>query len=317
MKLPFMKKKTEEGLNPDKEYHKSGYSLKQAQSGERGRKVLARIMLYGSTFVVFVAGAGGYYYLNFIRASLNETISNNPPSPVKAINIGREGGREAFRDESFAETAPNGTERVPEPSASHTSVQSTESGKSPGVVVEPVKVKPGATSLSGTPPSHSRMPQPRVAEKDDRGPKLSLQPSPDVAETLLDQLVLRDDNPFRDKFLKRYNDSHTPRRPQKENRLPANTGQLSRSSKTGRGEKTSTDPATSELNILPAITGGKLDLPGGFKVFGVIRTQDTSIALTNRGELKVGSLVDGDSVTEITMNEVYLKSGRIFKVSAQ
>jgi len=71
-----------------------------------------------------------------------------------------------------------------------------------------------------------------------------------------------------------------------------------------------------ELAVLPSILGGT-DRPGDLKVVGVIQTQNTSIALTNKGELKVGSVVDGDSVAGITMNEVHLKSGRTLKVTAQ
>jgi hypothetical protein len=130
----------------------------------------------------------------------------------------------------------------------------------------------------------------------------------DQPETLLSQLVLRDDNPFREKFLKRFQDAKEPKASLRGSTRSARSGQVSRSSRSGL--------TGGELSILPDIADGG-DRPGELRVVGVIQTREASIALTNRGELKVGSLVDGDAVTSITINEVRLKSGRILKVTAQ
>jgi hypothetical protein len=127
-------------------------------------------------------------------------------------------------------------------------------------------------------------------------------------ETLLSQLVLRDDNPFREKFLKRFRDAQAPKTSLKEKGHSAKSGRVSRSSRSGL--------AGGELPLLPDIADGG-DRPEGLRVVGVIQTREASIALTNRGELKVGSLVDGDAVAAITINEVRLKSGKTLKVTAQ
>jgi len=102
----------------------------------------------------------------------------------------------------------------------------------------------------------------------------------------------------------------------KNNGRSVKSGQPSRFSQSARAGKAASGLTGGELAILPDIAGGG-DRPGELKVMGVIQTQETAIALTNKGELKVGSMVDGDAVTGITMNEVRLKSGRVLKVTAQ
>jgi hypothetical protein len=132
--------------------------------------------------------------------------------------------------------------------------------------------------------------------------------APAQPETLLSQLVLRDDNPFREKFLKRFQDAKASKSSLKEKGRSARSGRVPRSSRSSL--------AGGELPILPDIADGGERL-GELRVMGVIQTSEASIALTNRGELKVGSPVDGDAVTSITINEVRLKSGRTLKVAAQ
>lgn len=306
MRLPFVKKKGRDNESGD-EYLMEEYPVLQDKAEEKGGGILLRIALYSGLFIVFAAGIGGYFYLDSTRWSLNKRISGNPPDLVKGIDLGKEERVPSSEDTQFIEGRPgdaaqsaplppsNGPVPQAAPVGDHVANAASAQNK-PAPLERPVSVKavsqpPGvkAGRTSGTaPPS----------------PVAPVQP-----ETLLNQLVLRDDNPFRDKFLKRFEDSQAPKTRRK-------NVSSSRSPRSGKAGKLTSGLTGNELEILPSISGGT-DRPGELKVVGVIQTQNTSIALTNKGELKVGSVVDGDSVTGITMNEVHLRSGRTLKVTAQ
>jgi hypothetical protein len=307
MRLPFVKKKGRDNESGD-EYRPEEYAVLQNQAGEKGGGILLRIALYSGVFIVFAAGIGGYFYLSSARWSLNKRISGNPPDLVKGIDLGKGESVPSSRDTQFIEgqpgkaaqsvqsLSPNG----PAPQASSVGDRFTNAA--------PMQNKPEAPER----PVPVKAVSPPTGEKTGRtavGTSTVPSDPPVQPETLLNQLVLRDDNPFRDKFLKRFEDSQGPKTRRK------NAGS-SLSPRSGNAGKLTSGLTGNELAILPSISGGA-DRPGDLKVVGVIQTQNTSIALTNKGELKVGSAVDGDLVTGITMNEVHLKSGRTLKVTAQ
>jgi len=306
MRLPFMKMKGSDNESGD-EYRAEEYPVPQDEADKKGGGILLRIALYSGLFVVFAAGIGGYFYLDSARWSLNERISGNPPDLVKGIDLGKGEGAPSSPDRQFIEGQPGDA------------AQSTQLPPSNGPVPQAAPVGDHVTSGAPvqnkpTPPEGSvpvKEVSPPPGEKTGRTPGTKTAPlaAPVQPETLLNQLVLRDDNPFRDKFLKRFEDSQTSGSRRK-------STLSSHSPRSGKAGKLTSGLAGDELAILPSISGGT-DRSGELKVVGVIQTRNTSIALTSKGELKVGSVVDGDSVTGITMNEVYLKSGRTLKVTAQ
>lgn len=301
MRLPFMKKEDRDDDFGD-EYAGNDHPV-EGESSNRGGSILFRVALYTGVFLVLVTAVGGYYYLNYVRGSLNRRISGNPSGPVRVIDIGGGENVPSSREAPFIEGRAGETLRTPHPSSPDARVSD----------VSPEKTGAGAQVASETPsvrevsPPPGTIPSPvEKAGRDGMASKPSA--SPDQPGTLLSQLVLRDDNPFREKFLKRFQDARTPKTSLKEKGRSARSGQVPRSSRSGL--------TGGELPILPDISDGG-DRPGNLRVVGVIQTREASIALTNRGELRVGSLVDGDAVTAITINEVRLKSGRTLKVTAQ
>lgn len=316
MRLPFVKKKSGDDLHLDNEHHVGDYSPAQVQDGEKGSNIFVRIALYGGVLIVFAIAAGGYYYLNFTRMSLNKSVSNDPPAVMKAINLGGGQDNASSREAQFIQVPSNEAKQLREPSTSNAPVSSPSSAPGDSDAALPVPVKPDAKTFEKDVPPKTLSPLSGERTARNAG-KVSSSASPDEPGSFLSQLVLREDNPFRERFIKRFQDSRTSGKLQKDGRLAVDPGKSSLYSRTGKRERVVQGPAEGELGILPAIAGGKHDLPGGLKVFGVIRTQEDSTALTSRGELKVGSVVDGDAVTGIVMSEVRFKSGRTFKVSAQ
>jgi len=301
VRLPFLKKEDRDDDLGD-EHAGNDYPV-EGESSKKGGSVLFRVALFTGVFLVLVTALGGYYYLNYIRGSLNRRISGDPSGLVRAIDVGGGKNVPASREAPFIEGQAGEILRTPHPSSPDSRVSD----------VSPEKTGAGTQVASETPSVREASPPPRTipssvekAGPDGMASKASA--SPDQPETLLCQLVLRDDNPFREKFLKRFQDTRTPKTSLKERGSLARTGQISRSSRSGL--------AGGELPILPDIAYGG-DRPGDLRVVGVIQTREVSIALTNRGELKVGSPVDGDAVTAISINEVRLKSGKTFKVTAQ
>ncbi|MBP7530064.1 MAG: hypothetical protein KA801_19240 [Syntrophorhabdaceae bacterium] len=306
MRLPFVKKKGRDSESGD-EYRAEEYPVLENKAAQKGGRILARIALCIGVFIVFVAAIGGYFYIDSTRWSLNKRISANPPALVKGIDLGKGEGATSSRDTQFIEVQPGDAAQSAQLPPSNRPVPQAAPVGDHVTNGAPVQNKP-------TPPERSvpvEEVSPPPGEKTGRtsGAATAAQAAPVQPETLLNQLVLRDDNPFRDKFLKRFENSQAPKTRRK------NSGS-SRSPRSGNAGKLTSDLTGNELAILPSILGGS-DLPADLKVVGVIQTQNTSIALTNKGELKVGSVVDGDSVTGITMNEVHLKSGRTLKVTAQ
>lgn len=300
MRLPFMKKEARDNDFGD-EHAGNDYPV-EGESPKKGGSLL-RVALYAGVFLVLVTAVGSYYYLNYIRGSLNRRISGDPSGLVRAIDIGGGKNVPVLREVPFIEGQTGETLRTPHPSSPHERV----GGVSPEKTGAGAQVASETTSVRETPPPPRAIPSPvEKAGRDGVASKPSA--SPDQPETLLSHLVLRDDNPFREKFLKRFQDAQTPKTSMKERGRSARPGRALRSSRS--------DLTGGELPILPDITDGG-DRPGELRVVGVIQTREASIALTNRGELKVGSLVDGDAVTAITINEVRLRSGRTLKVAAQ
>ncbi len=304
MKLPFMKTRN---LNNDygDEYSEEDYPAVQEKASEKRGSILSRIALYSGVFLVLLTAVGGFYYVDYTGRSLNKRISGNPSGLVNAINLGGEENVSISREEPFIEGSSKRTRQEPR------TLPSNELTRQASLV----GVSGGIQGTSEAPPLREASSSPRmVPEKTVRDGAASKPPdSPDQPETLLSNLALRDDNPFRDKFLKRFQESQVSKMSLKDRRRSAGSGQVSRP----RGAVRSVSKlADGELAILPDIAGGG-DSSGDLKVVGVIQTQETSLALTNKGELRVGSMVDGDVVMGITMNEVRLKSGRILKVTAQ
>ncbi len=296
MRFCFMKKKIGDDLSGHEQYRTEEYPGLDAESKGRDKNSIVRIALYGGLFVVFVVAVGGYYYLYLARVSLNKNISKQSPAIMKAINLGGEFADPVSKEAQFVQAASGQTKHFPEPSASGPLSPSVASVRVQSANTNSIQDKPERSSAA-------RETAPSVP--------------PGEPPAFLGQLVLREDNPFRGKFLKKFQDSQTSGRSQRQAARSAKSGQPSLFSLTARRDKVEKGLNGDELSILPVIAGSRHDLPGGFKVYGVIHTQDTSIALTNRGELKVGSVVDGDPITWITMNEVRFKSGRTLKVSAQ
>jgi|GEM_PF-7115240 len=302
MRLPFMRKEDRDSNFGD-EHAGEDYPVVDAEGSGKGGSILFRVTLYIGVFLALVIAVGGYYYLNYIRGTLNRRISGNPSGLVRAIDI--EGGKDASapRETTFIEG--QACETAQPPGASSPDERARE--LSPANTGAGAQDPPGKPSVKKTPAPPGTIPSP--PEKVGRTGAVSTPSvSPDQSETLLGHLVLRDDNPFREKFLKRFQDARGPKLSPKERGSSARSGRMSRPQRSGL--------TGGELPILPDITDGG-DRPGDLKVVGVIQTREASIALTNRGELKVGSLVDGDAVTSITINEVHLKSGRTLKVTAQ
>ncbi len=302
MRLPFMKREDRDNNSGD-EYAGDDYPALEGEGSKKGGSIVPRVALYFGVFLVLVIAVGGYYYLNYTRGSLNRRISGSPSGLVRAIDIG--GGKNAStsREAPFIEGQARETVQTPGPSSSDERVREalpSKTGAGDQVASETPSMREASPS-PGTIPSH--------VEKAGRDGVVS-KPSapPDQPEMLPSHLVLRDDNPFREKFLKRFQDANAPKISLKEGRRSPRSGQIRRSSQSGL--------TGGEPSILPDVTDGS-DHPGNLRVVGIIQTREASIALTNRGELRVGSLVDGDAVTAITINEVCLKSGRTIKVTAQ
>ena len=309
MRLPFVKTKNGDNDYGD-ECSGEDHPAIETKSSEKGGNILLKIALCSGVFFVLLAAVGGYYYLNYTRGSLNKRISSNPSGLVKAIDLGGGENASTSREEPFIEGPSNkaGPGSLTKPS-NEPARQASLAGASPGAQVTSKAPLRKVSVPSGMVPP--------PAEKTSRDGMASKPPvSSDQPETLLSNLVLRDDNPFRDKFLKRFQESQAPKMSLKDKRRSARSGEVSRSSRSGVAGKGGSGLAGGELAILPDIAGGG-DRPGDLKVVGVIQTKDAAIALTNKGELKVGSVVDGDAVTVITMNEVRLKSGKALKVTAQ
>lgn len=305
MRLPFVKKKGKDNESGD-EYRVEEYTVLQNKAAEKGGGILARIALCIGVFIVFAATIGGYFYLDSTRWSLNKRISANPPALVKGIDLAKGESVLSSRDTQFIEGQPGDAQSAQLPPSNGPAPQAAPVGDHV-TNAAPVQNKPASPERSF--PVKGVSPPP--GEKTGRTSRTAteLPAAPVQPETLLSQLVLRDDNPFRDKFLKRFENSQAPKTRRK-------NAASSRSPRSGSAGKLISGLTGNELAILPSILGGT-DRPADLKVVGVIQTQNTSIALTNKGELKVGSIVDGDSVTGITMNEVHLKSGRTLKLTAQ
>ncbi len=306
MRLPFVKKKGRDNESGD-EYRAEEYPVLQNKAAEKGGGILARIALCSGVSIVFAAAIGGYFYLDSTRWSLNKRISADPPALVKGIDLGKGEDVPSSQDTQFIEGQPGDAAQSAKLPLSNGPVPQAAPVGDHVTNAAPVQNKPAPPERSVpvkavSPPSGEKTG--RTSGTATAPPAVPVQP-----ETLLNQLVLRDDNPFRDKFLRRFEDSQVPKTCRK-------NAASSRSPRSGAAGKLTSGLTGNELSILPSILGGT-DRPGDLKVVGVIQTQNTSIALTNKGELKVGSVVDGDSVTGITMNEVRLKSGRTLKVTTQ
>ncbi len=306
MRLPFVKKKGGDDESGD-ECRAEEYPVLQNKAAEKGGGILTWIGLCIGVFIVFAAAIGGYFYLDSTRWSLNKRISANPPALVKGIDLGKGGGAPSSPDTQFIDGQPG--------DAAQSAQLPPSNGRVPQAAPVVDHVTNGAPAQNKPVPAERSVPvkavSPPPGEKAVRtlGTATAPRAAPVQPETLLNQLVLRDDNPFRDKFLKRFEASRAPKTRRK-------NAASSRSPRSGNAGKLTSGLTGNELAVLPSILGGT-DRPGDLKVVGVIQTQNTSIALTNKGELKVGSVVDGDSVAGITMNEVHLKSGRTLKVTAQ
>lgn len=296
-------KKEDRDSNSGDDHAGDDYPAVGYEGSKKGGSILSRVALYTGVFLVLVTAVGGYYYLNYTRASLNRRISGNPSGLVRAIDVGAGKNTPTSGEVPFIEGRAGETAQTPRPLYPDEPVREV----SPAGRGTRAQVASGTPSVREAPTPPGTIPSP--AEKGGRdGVPSKPSASPDQPDTLLDQLVLRDDNPFREKFLKRFQESKAPKTPLKEKKLSARSGRLSGSSRSGL--------TSGKSPILPDIADGG-DHLGDLRVMGVIQTRETSIALTNRGELKVGSTVDGDAVTAITMNEVRLKSGRTLKVAAQ
>lgn len=314
MRFTFLKRKARDYPCYEDGYHNKEYSFEQTGNNKKNKKVFARVALYGGVFVVFVVAAGGYYYLNFTRISLDERVPNGPPVFVKAIDLGKEQNDPPSLGVELAQGPPGKAGQLRIPPTSNVpampppfTLNSKDAVLSVGTESEE---KTGSLEILPS-KTNSTSARNKGGNNVDKSPMVV---SSNEADTLLDQLVLRDDNPFRDKFLRRFLDSHASVTPQKSNGGSVDERRPYRSSTTERKVRGFTEEG---LDILPVTIGEKRDAPGGFKVFGVIRTQKDSIALTNKGELKIGSIVDDDTIVRIDINEVSFKSGKTFKVSAQ
>lgn len=300
MRLPFIKKGYRDNDFAD-ECAGDDYPAVEGEGSGKSWSILLKVALYVGVFLVLVIAVGGYYYLAHTRASLNRRISGNPSGRVSAIDIGAGKNAPASREGAFIEGQADETMRTPRPSSPDERAGEVSPAKT-GVVAQVVSGTPSVRASAG------RGTIPAPVEKDDSDGVPSKPSALDQSETLLNHLVLRDDNPFREKFLKRFQDARAPKTSLKEKGHSARSGRASRSPRSPL--------AGGELPILPDVADGG-DRRGDLRVVGVIQTREASIALTNRGELKVGSQVDGDAVTAITINEVRLKSGKILKVTAQ
>jgi hypothetical protein len=291
-------------------YAGEDYPAVEGEGSKKGGSVLLGIALYAGVFLVLAVAVGGYYYLNYTRGSLNRSIPGNPSGLIGAIDIGGGEKTSTSREAPFIEGQPGAAVQT-----SGLSLDERAREASPAGARAVTQAAPETPSAGRVPSPSGTIPLP--VEETGRESVASKPPvSPDPPETLLSHLVLRDDNPFREKFLKRFQDAQAPKMSLKGVGRSTRSGRALRSSRSGGAERTASGLVGGELPILPDIADGG-DRPGDLRVVGVIQTREASIALTNKGELKVGSLVDGDAVTAITINEVRLASGRTLKVTAQ
>ncbi len=295
-------KKEDRDSNSGDDHAGDDYPAVGYEGSKKGGSILSRVALYTGVFLVLVTAVGGYYYLNYTRASLNRRISGNPSGLVRFIDIG--GGEivPSSREAPFIEGRAGETLRTPQPSSPDARVSD----------VSPRKDRSRGSGASETPSVRRHSPPPGTipspVEKGRPGwygvEALCLTGS---TGTLLGSACVEGRQP-----LSREIPEEVPGCPDAED-LPERERTFSQ---IRSGAPSSRSGLTGgELPILPDISdggdrresqgGGSHTNPGGFN------------SVTNRGELRVGSLVDGDAVTAITINEVRLKSGRTLKVTAQ
>ena len=254
------------------------------KKNERNGDLLIRIALYTGILFVAVVAVGGYYYLNHTRTSFNKSISGQSPAPMQAIDIKDSVAGAAPRETTVTSSKPDPIAPA-EQDSRYRNIKTDHIGKN--------QAKTAGTA---------------EVQKTD---------TPHESQAPLNQLVLKEDNPFREKFIKKFQDIKTTTKLQQQSGNSNEKGRPYLSASSAKKTKSGNNPDLNELNVLPAISVDRYNAREGLKVYGVIKTQDVSIALTNRGELQPGSVVDGDPITGITINEIYLKSGKILKISAQ
>ncbi len=344
MKLPFTKKTNRDDGVPDYSQADDFPVIDDRAGNEKSKGSPAvRIALYVGLFCVIAISIGGYLYFQSTAGLLNKKLSGSRGLSSPKINIS-----EASRETQFAEKS-NTDNASPWVNASGNQAGQPPSSPRINPADQPLQAKPDSgRTPSSTPPAGAVLSLPAPKDTKQAAPSAPVKsvhagtqpaapkvasgqapadkpgqkvPAPAVHAVsadkpeVFDQLVLKDDNPFREKFLKKFQDYQVSRS-LKDGKAVKFT-QSARQGKPGGSPNALAPLGGSELSILPAIAGANNAREDAFRVYGVIRSQAGSIALTNRGELKEGSMIGGDAVVSVGMNEVRFKSGRVLKVSGQ
>ncbi|MHB8108842.1 MAG: hypothetical protein ACYDHW_02290 [Syntrophorhabdaceae bacterium] len=307
--------------------------------------LIFRIALYSGLAIVIALSVGGYYLIKSHQVSFIKLSARNERSgPINPVNLNagddpfigtiQPGEQKKDSDEASVYAQPstgpvNGAASSENPGPKAARPQDNPNISQSKPPIKPVNAQagsPSASPVSISDKTNLRTGDSAGAQMPAKGnsaimstdnaarkiPESSSQGRPEI----LDQLVLKDDNPFREKFVKKFQDTQA----MKLEKAPRPAGKASKtirfSKVGGAGNKPGVNLGTNELAILPGIAGSK-DPGSDFRVLGVIQANNTALVLTNRGEMKIGSMVGGDIIASVTMNEVRLKSGRIVKVSGQ
>lgn len=131
------------------------------------------------------------------------------------------------------------------------------------------------------------------------------------------RLALSDEAPFRSRFEKRYADKMAAQNPK--NRSPGAAPGVSdkvdiRDLIGGDGKPVAPGIAPGTLDadaIAPSVT-----YPGKISLYGVMVAGDKKVAVTSRGEVRVGGMLSGERIIDITPDGVKLKSGRVLQVAS-
>lgn len=337
MRLPFKKNRDAKSNVQEDDFLDAYPEMSDNQQSKKEGTVF-RIAIYFGLAIVIVLAVGGYFYIRSHQLSfINCTAKSGPLNPVNS----------AGSDDPFANIAGDEKKTAGEASPLE-ALESPVHGKSS--IDKTVPVAPSPEKISSPKEKNAASPiqapsapaitsavpaQPDTAQSFSKNhgpltnqeqaispvttPEASTPKRSDAAktrpETILDELLLKDDNPFREKFLKKFEEAQTAKLP-KDGKAKNKNSRNAQPLKPFIPGKPGMNFDEGELGILPGIAGMK-DPGNQLRVYGVIRTGNNSIILTNRGELKVGSTIDGDVISSVNMNEIYLKSGRIIKVSGQ